>query len=427
MAETARNGREIEAEVAVVGGGMAGMCLGIALARAGLRTVVVERQDPADLVDEPYDGRASAIAFATGRMLEALGVWEGLAAHACPIEDIRISDGSAPFFLHYDQRDLPASVETGDWPAMGHIIENRAIRVAMQARAAALSDRLTVLAPAALDPGQSLRVSGARAALSLADGRVLSPALVVAADGRRSKLRGEAGIGCATASYGQHAIVCTAVHDAPHRNIAHERFLPAGPFALLPMVGTDETPHRSSVVWTEPSDRAAAIMGLDDAAFGAELTGRFGDTLGPLRLEGRRWSYPLELSNAERYAAPRLALVGDAAHAIHPVAGQGLNLGLRDVAALAEVVVEARRIGLDIGGAEVLARYERWRRVDSLSMIAVTDGLVRLFSNDLPPVRLARDLGLAAVNRMAPLKRFFMRHAMGEIGDRPRLLRGEMP
>lgn len=212
--------------------------------------------------------------------------------------------------------------------------------------------------------------------------------------------------------------------------MAHEHFLPAGPFALLPMVDGPlveggASVHRSSLVWTEDRDRAAAVMALDDAVFAQEMTRRFGRSLGRLWVEGRRWCYPLSLVHAETYFGSRLALIGDAAHGIHPIAGQGLNLGLKDVAALAEAVVDARRLGLDIGGAEVLARYQRWRRFDNTAMVAATDGLNRLFSNDLGPLRLARDLGLAAVDRLPPLKRAFMRHAMGTLGDLPRLVRGE--
>ena len=244
--------------------------------------------------------------------------------------------------------------------------------------------------------------------------------LAVAADGRDSALRREAGIAVTTWRYPQVGIVCTVAHERPHRGIAHERFLPAGPFAILPMTG-----NRSSLVWTERSDLAPAMMALGEAEFGSEVALRFGDFLGRLDVVGPRWSYPLALVHAERYADRRLALVGDAAHAIHPIAGQGLNLGLRDAAALAEALVDDRRLGLDIGAAGALERYQRWRRFDSLVLMAATDGLNRLFSNDIEPLRLARDVGLAAVNRAVPLKRFIMRHAMGTLGRLPRLVRGQ--
>jgi len=249
--------------------------------------------------------------------------------------------------------------------------------------------------------------------------------LVVAAEGRGSPLRAAAGIPVTAWDYPQSGIVCTVAHTEPHGGVAHEHFLPAGPFALLPMTDAADGSPRSSLVWTERRRLVPAMLALDDEAFGAELQRRFGPSLGTLRPAGRRWSYPLSLMHAERYIAHRLALVGDAAHVIHPIAGQGLNLGLRDVAALAETVVEARRLGLDLGDATVLARYQQWRRFDNTVLMIATDGLNRLFSNDLAPLRLARDVGLAAVNRLPPLKRLFMRHAMGLVGDLPRLIRGE--
>jgi 2-octaprenyl-6-methoxyphenol hydroxylase len=249
-------------------------------------------------------------------------------------------------------------------------------------------------------------------------GRILAP-ICVAADGRNSALRAAAGIKCVSWDYRQTGIVCTVAHERPHRGTAQERFLPAGPFAILPMTG-----NRSSLVWTERADLAPAILALAADEFLAELALRFGDHLGRLSVVGPRWSYPLSLHHAESYVDRRLVLVGDAAHGIHPIAGQGLNLGLRDVAALAEVLVDAGRLGLDLGQADVLERYQRWRRVDVLSLSAVTDLLNRLFSNDIAPVKLVRDLGLAAVNALPPLKRVFMRHAMGSTGTLPRLLQG---
>ena len=415
---------EIESEVLIVGGGMVGLTLGCTLAGAGVPVVVLERQALADTIEDAFDGRASAIAQGSRQALDAAGLWAGMAPQAQPILDIRVSDGqlgstglwdgAAPFFLHYDHR------EVGDLP-LGYIVENRAIRLALNA-AAAQVPALTVLAPAALE---TLDRDPAGVEARLADGRRIRAQLAIGAEGRRSRLRNEAGIRCAEWSYPQTGIVCTIAHEEPHHGVAHEHFLPAGPFAVLPMVDDDQGRHRSSIVWTERRDLVEAMLALDDAAFSAEMQRRFGDSLGRIRLLGRRWSYPLSLLHAERYIDRRLALVGDAAHGIHPIAGQGLNLGLRDVAALAETLVDARRLGLDLGGGPVLARYQRWRRFDTVVLTVVTDALNRLFSNDIGPLRLARDLGLAAVGRIAPLKRLLMRHAMGLEGDLPRLIRGQ--
>ena len=409
MTKPMTRGETIDAEVLIAGGGMVGLTLGCALAGAGVEVVVIERADPAALTDAAFDGRVSAIAFGSRQALAAIGVWERLAPEAQPILEIRVSDGDSPLFLHYDHRDV------GDAP-LGYIVENRHIREALFA-AAEGHGRLRLIAP-----GRVRRLARGAAAVeaTLADGRRVRARLAVAADGRESRLRRDAGIAVTSWRYAQTSIVCTVAHERSHRGIAHERFLPAGPFAILPMTG-----NRASLVWTERADLAPEMLALDDAAFTAEMARRFGDFLGALEVAGPRWSYPLALMHAERYTDARLALVGDAAHVIHPIAGQGLNLGLRDVAALAEVLVDARRLGLDLGGGATLERYARWRRFDNTVLIAATDGLNRLFSNDIAPVRLARGLGLAAVDRLAPLKRLFMRHAMGTLGELPRLMRGE--
>ena len=404
----------IETEFLIHGGGMIGLTLGVALAGAGVETVVLEKADPAALVTAEHDGRVSAITHGSRQMLGAIGLWDDLAPHGEPILDIRVTDGDSPLFLHFDHRAV------GDEP-FGHIIENLHIRRALNAAAAKL-DRLCLLAPCGL---RSLMRSAAGVEAELDDGRLVRARLAVAADGRNSSLRRDAGIPVTTWRYDQCGIVCTVAHERPHGGVAQERFLPAGPFAILPMTNDALAGHRSSLVWTERADLAPSIMALDDAGFMAEMALRFGDYLGRLEVVGGRWSFPLGLSHATRYSDTRLVLVGDAAHAIHPISGQGLNLGLRDVAALAEVAVDARRLGLDIGAKDVIDRYERWRRFDTTLLLAVTDSLNRLFSNDIAPIKLARDLGLAAVNRAPPLKNFFMRHAMGAIGDLPRLARGE--
>jgi 2-octaprenyl-6-methoxyphenol hydroxylase len=401
---------DLRTELVVAGGGLVGLSLGIACASAGLDVVVVDREDAAAKLAEPYDGRASAIAYGSQRMLAAIGIWRHVQDDAEPILEIRVADDNSSLFLHYDHRDL------GDAP-LGWIVENRVLRRALFERARALPS-LKLLAPVGVVHLER-RQGGVTAQLS--DGRRVTATLCAAADGKDSPLRKAAGIRTVAWSYPQTGIVCTVRHDKPHRGVAVEHFLPAGPFAILPMTG-----RRSSLVWTERADLAPELMRLPEDAFRDELALRFGDFLGRVDLDGPRWAYPLSFMHAARYAAPRLALVGDAAHLIHPIAGQGLNLGLRDVAALAECVVDRRRLGLDIGEAELLARYESWRRFDNLALAAVTDGLNRLFSNSIPPVRLVRDLGLAAVNATPPLKRLFMRHAMGTLGDVPRLARGEM-
>jgi 2-octaprenyl-6-methoxyphenol hydroxylase len=426
MAQASDTADTLQAEVGIVGGGMVGMTLAAGLAGAGLSVVAIDAEAPAAITAAAFDGRSSAIALGSQRVLAAIGAWSDMAAEAQPILDIRVSDGDSAggvsrLFLHYDHRDLAApGTGPAGAPPFGYIVENRVIRRALLRR---LSD-LPNLIHAAPARAVSVERTAAAARLRLDDGRRATVGLVIAADGRKSPLRAAAGIRATEWAYAQTGIVCTVAHEKPHDGVAHEHFLPAGPFAMLPMVDADGM-HRSSIVWTERRDLAPAMMALEDADFAAEIERRFGPWLGRLRPIGGRFAYPLTLVHAERYVDRRLALLGDAAHAIHPIAGQGLNLGLRDVAALAEAVVDGRRLGLDVGDAVVLERYQRWRRFDNLLLLAVTDGLNRLFSNDVAPLRLTRDLGLAAVDRVPSLKRLFMRHAMGMVGDLPRLMRGE--
>jgi 2-octaprenyl-6-methoxyphenol hydroxylase len=415
---------EAAPEIVIAGGGLVGLSLAVALGGAGLPVVLVDRDRPDDKLGERFDGRSSAIARGSQQVLHALGIWDELAGEAQPIRDIRVTDGrpgepASPFFLHYAEADL------GQGP-MGWIVENRVLRRALYRRLAALAE-VRLLAPASV--AAATAESGGQE-VRLADGRRLAAALVVAADGKDSRLREAAGIRVWHWHYPQTGLVATLAHELPHEGVAHEHFLPAGPFAVLPMPDGEDGSgggrvHRSSLVWTERSTLAPAFLRLDEAAFGQAMERRFGLSLGRLRPIGGRFAYPLDYQLAERFAAPRLALLGDAAHVIHPIAGQGLNLGLRDVAALAEAVVDQARLGLDPGDPVVLERYQRWRRFDTLLLGVVTDGLNRLFSNDIAPLRLARDLGLAAVNRAKPLKRLFMRHAMGLVGELPRLVRGE--
>jgi 2-octaprenyl-6-methoxyphenol hydroxylase len=408
-----------DAELVIAGGGLNGMLLAVACAGAGLSTIVVDRQDPAAMAADSFDGRTSAIAYGSRLVFDGIGLWPQIAGEAEPIREIRVADDNSPLFLHYDHRELAPGTDnnrTDNNAPLGYIVENRVLRRALMARAATLPS-LKLLAPQTV---AAMQASETGAVVLLGDGARLRTRLVVGADGQNSPLRQAAGIRTVEWRYQQTGIVTTVAHQHPHGGIAVEHFLPAGPFAILPMTG-----NRSSIVWTEHAALAPRLLALPDAAFARELRARFGDFLGAIEPIGPRWAYPLALMQAERYVARRLALIGEAAHVIHPIAGQGLNIGIRDIAALAELIVDARRLGLDIGDPAGLDAYQRWRRADALLLAAVTDGLNRLFSNTIPPVRLARDLGLATVNRLPPLKRLLMRHAMGLLGDRPRLARGE--
>ncbi len=414
----------LETEAVVIGGGLVGLTLGLALAKGGVECVVIDRLDPATVTDAGFDGRVSAIAFASCRMFRALNIWDALRPHAQPINDIVVSDSrgpgaadkgaAAPFFLHFDHREI------GDEP-LGHLIENRHIRLAQQ-QAVDAEPLVTLIAP---DTVTWVDYDQSGATATLRSGNKVHGRVVFACDGRGSPTREAAGIKTIQWSYHQVGIVTTVEHERPHKGVAQEYFLPAGPFAILPMVG-----NRSSLVWTERADLAPAFLALDDDQFADEIASRFGSFLGKTKPVGPRWSYPLGFQIARDYVRPRLALVGDAAHGVHPIAGQGLNLGLRDVAALAEVIVDTARLGLDIGAADTLKRYERWRRFDNTALAFGMDALVHLFSNDITPVRIVRDIGLGIVNKVPALRRLFMRHAGGTVAlggeeSLPRLLRGE--
>lgn len=402
----------IHTDVIVIGAGLTGATLACGLARYGVNTVLIDRISPKAGLSTHFDGRASAIAQSSKVALDGLGLWPLLAEKVGPIDEIRVSDGPSLMHLHYDHADL------GDDP-LGYMAENRDYRTALDTLMTT-TEGLTVLAPADII---NVERDDSAATVTLADGREVIGQLVAAADGRGSKTRERAGIGVTGWDYGQKAIVTTIDHTTSHQSIAHERFLTSGPFAILPLKGG----HRSSLVWTERKAITDSFLALEDDVFLGEIAERVGGFLGELSLVGPRFSHPLGLQVAARYSDTRLVLVGDAAHGIHPIAGQGLNLGLRDVAALIDIVVDAKRYGLDLAHRAGLDRYQRWRRADNLLMAGMTDILNRLFSNDLPPLRLARDLGLAAVNQLRPLKKTFMRHAMGQVGDLPNLMRGETP
>ena len=398
-----------DCDAVVVGGGLAGAAAALGLAHAGLSVISLDADtsSPADVAE--FDGRAYAVALGSQRFWSAVGLWPEVAGKAEPMVDIlvsdgRVSEGASPLFMHLDHSELVEG-------CYGYMIEDRHLRPAL----------MEILGNA-VDYRRGVRVATVtqetgRAIAHLEDGTRIAAPLLVACDGAESPIAAAAGIRRVRWSYEQNGLVCAVGHEQPHHGVAHEMFLPGGPFAILPLRG-----HRSSLVWTERTAEARRIHALSDADYLRELEKRFGDFLGEITLEGRRWTYPLRLSLAHDYVAPRLALTGDAAHAVHPIAGQGLNLGVRDAAALAEVVGDALRVGEDIGALDVLERYQRWRRFDSTAMALSMDALNRIFSNDLTPLRAVRDIGLAAMNHLPGPRRFFMRAAAGLSGETPKLM-----
>jgi 2-octaprenyl-6-methoxyphenol hydroxylase len=410
-----------DADVIIAGAGMAGATLALSLARAGLKPVLIDPVVFDAQVAPAFDGRASAIAYAAFRQWRALGLAPALEPHAQRIEQILVSDGrspgasvgaASPFFLRFESAEI---ADRSEGEPLGYLLENRRTRAALAQ--AIVAAGIAVLAPARV---ARARFTPRAVVVELADGREITAPVVVGAEGRGSVIRQAAGIGAIGWDYPQTGVVATVKLARPHGGVAHEYFLPGGPFAILPL-----TDDRASLVWTETNRRAAALKTARPEVFHAHLQRRFGDHLGEATVEGGVFTYPLSLQLAERLAGPRVALLGDAAHGVHPIAGQGLNLGLKGAAALAEVLVEAQRLGEDIGSELVLERYARWRRFDTVMLAAGMDAFVHLFSNDNPLVRLARGAGMAAVNRIAPARRFFMHEAGGAVGDLPKLLRGE--
>jgi 2-octaprenyl-6-methoxyphenol hydroxylase len=401
------------ADVCVVGSGPVGGTLACRLAAAGVETVVVDRAALPPMEHPAFDGRAYAIAAGSRALLVQAGLWDRLPEPPNPILDIRVTDGrvgrpASRLRLHFDHR------EAGEAPGpLGWMVEARGLRRALNAHVRSL-EHLRVFAPAKA----AVERTEEGAVVRIAGGPSIACRLVIAAEGRDSPLREAAGIPVTRFGYGQTGIVCAISHELPHRGLALEHFLPSGPFAVLPMAPSADAeaggaPHVSAVVWTERTHIAETMLRLDDIRFSREIRRRLGDRLGALHTVGRRWNYPLSAMLAHRYVDTRLALAGDAAHGIHPIAGQGLNLGFRDAIALSGLVIAASHAGEDVGSPALLARYQRARRPDNLAMLAMTDGLDRLFSTDNPVLRLARDLGIAAVDRARPLKRAFMRAAMG--------------
>ncbi len=403
-------------DVIIIGGGLVGMTLALALAQHGVGSAVVDAADLDATLTAAFDGRASAIASASAAMFRTIGLGAMLDAHGCPIHRIRVSDGTVGRPLVFD------ALETdGAGGALGWMIENRHLRAGLLAAGRAAAE-IALYAPAGV--AQVDRAANG-VTVTLADGAVLSAPLLVAADGRRSTLRAAAGIQVARWSYPQTAIVTMIEHDVAHDHTAFELFYPTGPFAILPMLASDCGANRSAIVWTVENDAAPGTLKLGPRALAAEIEKRIGGLLGAVTVIAAPASYPLGYHHAATYEAERMVLVGDAAHGIHPIAGQGLNMGLRDVAALAEVLVDSARLGLDLGAPAVTARYSAWRRLDNSMVGAVTDGLNRLFALPGRVPAAARRFGLAAVERTPLLKRRFMAEARGETGDRPKLLLGE--
>jgi 2-octaprenyl-6-methoxyphenol hydroxylase len=398
-------------EILISGGGFAGLALAIALAGAGYESAVVEAGDLNAPLAPDFDGRASAIAPDVRRMLETLGVWSRIPEFQ-PVTDIVVSGGTleggaSPFFLHVGDQD-------SDTPAFD-MVENRYLRAAMLTAARATPGLILV-------PGTRIAAAVSTAGnvtATLSPGGTMTARLLVAAEGRDSPLREGYGIKTSGWSYKQWGIVCTVEHERSHEGAAQEYFLPSGSFAILPLTG-----NRSSLVWAEREDLAPGFLKLSDDDFNTEIARRFTDFLGATKVVGPRFGYPLTTQLARDYVAQRFALIGDAAHVIHPLAGQGLNLGLRDAAALAEAIADAGRLGLDIGSSVPLEAYQRRRRIDATLMAATTDGLNRLFANDIAPLRALRETGLGLVNAVPPLRRLLSRAAAGKGADAPRLLSG---
>jgi len=402
-----------DSDILIVGGGLNGPAQALALAQAGFTVTVIDALPRATQQSDNFDGRAYALALASKRLLDRIGIWDHVAGIAQPMLDIKVSDGRAgegplsPFFLHFDHNEL----EEGP---MGYMLEDRILRRAL-ADAMTAEPRITVMdgtKVVAQDTGP------AGVTLHLDTGATLTGKLLIGADGRKSGTAERAGIKRSGWDYGQTALVCAISHELPNNGVAHQFFMPPGPLAILPLPG-----NMSSIVWSETHENAAAIHGLSDADYMQVLRPRFGDFLGKIELAGQRFTYPLNLTLADRFTAERLVLVGDAAHGMHPIAGQGLNAGLRDIGALTQVLRDAKQRGEDIASELVLDRYQEWRRFDTASLALSTDLTNKLFSNDNPLLRFARDLGMGAVNAMPGLRRGFMREAAGLTGDLPDLMR----
>lgn len=405
--------KTMQADILIIGGGLAGLTQAAVLGEAGAEVIVVDREPPVSQLNENYDGRTTAISFASHRVLQAAGAWEAMRRDCEPILDIRVADGNAPLFLHF-ATDADANGEPFGW-----IIENRLLRHFLFENLKRF-DNVRHFAPVEIAGFFS---DAGSAGVTLKDGRRLSAPLLIGADGRASPTRKWLGIGVHEWSYKQNAIVCNVAHRHDHENVAVEHFMPAGPFAVLPMTRGDRGEYRSSIVWTVEEKQSAPFLKLSPEKFDAELQKLFGGHLGEVHHVSKPMVYPLRLMHAKKYIGPRTALMAEAAHVIHPIAGQGLNLSMRDIAVLSEIIVDRLKLGLDIGAPAVLNTYDRWRRTDTLLMAGFTDVLNRLFSNNLASVAVMRDLGIGIVDKIPPLKGFFARQAMGLGGKTPRIVR----
>jgi len=406
---------ECDADIIIVGGGLNGCTAALALAQIGQDVILIDAMPKEILVDPAFDGRGYALALTSKNMLNVLGLWKEVAENSCPMLDIKVSDGragegAAPWFVHFDHTEI----EEGP---MGYMLEDRFLRQALLQ---------------AIDGNPAIRhldktkvvdqeITAGMASVMLADGKVLRSKLLIGCDGRQSQVAKRAGIKRSGWDYNQTSLVCAISHELPHKNTAHQFFMPTGPLAILPL-----NDNMSSIVWTETTARATEISAMSDADYMACLRPCFGDFLGEISLQGGRYSYPLNLTLADRFVDHRLALVGDAAHGVHPLAGQGLNLGLRDIAALVEVLANAARRGEDIGALDVLSRFQQWRRFDTSSSVASTDIINKLFSNDNSTIRIMRDFGMGLINSTPFARRGLMRQAAGLTGDLPKLLQGKM-
>ncbi|MGX0978137.1 2-octaprenyl-6-methoxyphenol hydroxylase [Roseovarius sp. MBR-51] len=401
-----------DSDLLIVGGGLNGPALALAAAEAGLSSTVIDALPEPTRKNAAFDGRAYALALASVRLLQNLGIWHRVAENAQPMLEIKVSDGRAgegpsPFFLHFDH----AEIEEGP---MGHMLEDRYLRRAL---IEAMAEQ-PLITQVSNDTVTAQKSDATGVTVTLASGKTLTGRLLIGADGRASGTAARAGIRRIGWGYGQTALVAAIEHELPHHGIAHQFFMPPGPLAILPLPG-----NVSSIVWSETDATAARFAALPDADFMEVLRPRFGDFLGAIKLRGARYTYPLSLTVANSFVADGLALIGDAAHGMHPIAGQGLNAGLRDVAALAQVMTEAARRGEDIAAPDVLARYQQWRRFDTATLALATDLTNRLFSNDNPLLRAARDLGMGAISHVSGLRRGFIREAAGLTGDLPELMK----